>query len=59
MSPLERTGFFQIRVTDEERAMLRAVADDRGLSAADVVRMFIRDAYREKFGDKKPPKPKK
>jgi hypothetical protein len=59
MNALERTGFFQIRVTDEERAMLRALADERGLSAADVVRTFIRDAYRERFGDKRPPKPKK
>ncbi len=38
--------------------MLEALADDAGLSAADIVRSFIRDAYRAKFGDK-PPRPKK
>lgn len=39
--------------------MLRALADAQGLSASDIVRTLIREAYRVRFGDKKPPKPKK
>jgi hypothetical protein len=58
MNATERASFLQVRASDEERAMLFALADDRGLSASDVVRTMIRDAYRERFGDKKPKKPR-
>lgn len=36
--------------------MLEALAEDAGLTSSDVVRVMIRDAYRAKFGDKKPRK---
>ncbi len=58
MNAIERARVFQLRVTDEELAMMRALADDRGLTASDVVRLFVREAYRERFGDKKPKKPR-
>ena len=43
----------------EEHAMLRALAEKRGVTSSDVVRLFIRETYAATFGDKKPPKPKK
>jgi DNA-binding GntR family transcriptional regulator len=46
-------------MSDEELAMLRALAERDGLSASDVLRLFIRRAYAEAFGDKKPPRIKK
>lgn len=54
MAPRERTNAFQVRMGDDERAMVEALADDAGLSASDIVRLLIREAYRMKFGDKKP-----
>lgn len=47
-----------LRVADEELAMVHALADDRDESIARIVRRFIRDAYVERFGLKKPPAPK-
>jgi hypothetical protein len=58
MAPIERSGRIGLRVAPEEIAMLDALADAEALSASDVVRRLIRQAYAEKFGDKKP-KPKK
>lgn len=58
MAPLDRTERLNVRAAPEEMAMLDALADDAGLSVSDVVRMLVRTAYREKFGDKLP-KPKK
>ncbi len=34
-----------VRVTDEEGEMLKALAEAQGLSASDVVRQMIRRAY--------------
>lgn len=59
MAPEERTERFGIRLSTTEVAMLDALAEATGLSASDVTRLAIRDAYRAKFGDKKPAKPKK
>jgi len=42
------------RVSQEEIAMLRDLADSAGVSSSDIVRLLIREAYRLKFGDKKP-----
>ncbi len=47
-----------VRLSNEERAMLEALANDAGLSASDILRTLVRGAYREKFGAKKP-RPKK
>jgi len=48
-----------LRIADEERAMLAALAEKDGISASDVLRLFIRREYAIAFGAKKPPKPKK
>jgi hypothetical protein len=55
MAARKRTKAFQVRMADEELDMLNALADDAGLSAADIVRLLVREAYRLKHGDKKPP----
>lgn len=47
-----------MRVSARELAMLDALANEAGLSSADIVRTLIRDAYKLKFGDK-PPRAKK
>lgn len=59
MSPAEREASVTVRMSDDERAMLGALADDIGVSVSDVLRMLVRERYRARFGDKKPPKPKK
>lgn len=52
----ERAEMFTVRMTADEIAMLRALAEADGLSQSDVVRVFIRRSYAERFGDKKPRK---
>lgn len=58
VNAIERTGQLNLRIADSELAMLRALADDRGLSSSDVVRTMIRDAYRARFGETAPKKQK-
>ena len=55
---VDRDSKLTIRIADEEVAMLRALAEKDGISASDVLRLFIRRAYAEAFGTKKP-KPRK
>lgn len=43
-----------VRMTDDERSMLAAVAERRGLTRADIVRQCIRACYREEFGETEP-----
>ena len=50
----ERTHNLVLRVSDDELAMLRTLADERGVAMAVVVRDWIRNTYRDKHGDKKP-----
>ncbi|MBX3202320.1 MAG: ribbon-helix-helix protein, CopG family [Labilithrix sp.] len=52
--PLERSERLNVRVAPEESAMLDALAQEAGLSMSDIVRVLIRDAYRAKFGERKP-----
>jgi uncharacterized protein (DUF1778 family) len=47
MAPLERDEQFHMRLSEEERRMLDAVADQQGLSASDWVRQAIRTAYHQ------------
>jgi hypothetical protein len=47
-----------LRVSDDELAMAHALAEAQDEPIARVVRRFIRDAYVERFGVTKPPKPK-
>ncbi len=59
MAPVERDRQFRIRIADHELAMLHALAEKEGVSAADFLRLYIRRAYAEVFGDRKPPKQKR
>jgi hypothetical protein len=45
---------FHVRMSGDERRMLEALAEDEGISASDYVRMSLRRAFTERFGDKKP-----
>jgi hypothetical protein len=38
-----------VRLTHDERKMVRALAEVDGVSASDVVRMTVRRAYAERF----------
>jgi predicted DNA binding CopG/RHH family protein len=53
---LERDRRLTIRLSDEELAMVAALAEVDGVSQSDYLRLFIRRAHAEKFGDKKPKK---
>lgn len=47
-APREKRGCaFQVRVTEEERALLIQLARRRGVSSSDVVRSLIRAAAKE------------
>jgi antitoxin component of RelBE/YafQ-DinJ toxin-antitoxin module len=54
-----RTALLTVRVTDEELAMAKALAEADGISASDFVRLYIRRAYAERFGQPKPTKKRK
>ena len=57
MSPMvNRDKKLTVRASDEELAMLQAVADAAGISSSDVVRMFIRQAHAARFGGETPTK---
>ncbi|HMI85110.1 MAG TPA: hypothetical protein VK550_13505 [Polyangiaceae bacterium] len=58
MAPDKRTVLFNVRMSPEEDAMLKQLADDDGLTAADVIRQYIRRTYAEKHGSKKPKRTK-
>lgn len=58
MTPVARERSIRVRVSDEEREMLHALAESDGVSASDYVRLSIRKDYAERFGGK-PPKNKK
>lgn len=49
---------FNLRLSSDELAMLETLALAMGVSASDVIRLSIREKYRERFGEK-PPKKKK
>lgn len=40
-----------VRVTEEERAKLHALAEDRDLSASTLIRHWLREAYAARFGN--------
>jgi uncharacterized protein (DUF1778 family) len=50
---VERDKMLNVRVTDEEDRMLKALAEHQGLSISDVVRQYIRRAFAEAFPPKK------
>ena len=47
-----------LRISDEELAMAHALAEAQDEPISRIVRRFIGDAYRAKFGTKTPPTPK-
>ena len=49
---------FTFLLTDEDRAMLEALAANERRSASDWLRLTIVDSYLGKFGSKAPKKPK-
>ena len=53
MSQADRTERLGLRVAREEVEMLRALAEHAGLSASDIVRTLIREAYRASQGNVK------
>lgn len=53
---VERTRMLNVRVTDDEAEMLRALAERAGLNVSDTIRQYIRRAYAEAFPPKKPKK---
>ena len=55
MAPTEREKRLHMLLSDDEDRMLRALADDAGLTASDIVRQLIRAAFIDRFG---PPKKK-
>lgn len=42
----ERSVHLNVRMTPEERDMLKELAEDRGLTGSDVIRQFIREAHK-------------
>lgn len=50
MAPAERNRTLKLLVSDEEMAMVRALADRDGVSIADLVRQLVRRAHAEAFG---------
>lgn len=48
-----------VRVSDEEMEMLKALAEAEGLRQSDVLRLFIRRAYVDRFGSEPSPKKRK
>jgi uncharacterized protein (DUF1778 family) len=50
----ERDKSLRARVSEDELRMVQELADADGVTASDFVRLFIRHAHAERFGDKKP-----
>jgi hypothetical protein len=46
-----------VRVTDEELAKVHALAADLHEPVSVVIRRFVRDSYRARFGEAMPPTP--
>lgn len=58
MAPDNRAHAFVVRLSDDEHAMLLALAAADGLSAADVVRQQVRKAHAAAVANGRIPKPK-
>jgi uncharacterized protein (DUF1778 family) len=50
---VDRTKMLNVRVTDDEDRMLKALAEHQGLNVSDVIRQYIRRAFLEAFSPKK------
>lgn len=51
---VDRSRYITIRASDEEATMLRMLAETEGITGSDFLRLYIRRAYADKFGDRKP-----
>jgi hypothetical protein len=56
---VDRARRLSLKISDEEHAMLNALAERQGVSVSDVVRGWLREKYREAFGDARPKRWKK
>jgi hypothetical protein len=54
MATAERDVLINVRVSEEERAKLHAIADAADEPAAQTIRRFIRQRYAADFGDVPP-----
>lgn len=60
MAERKRTKLLNVRMTEEETAMLVAVAERDGQNISDWIRLSVRQAFRKAFGtDAKPSKKRK
>ena len=59
MAALQRDEKFQIRMTSDERRMLKALAENEGLTASDKIRQLIRKDFAATFGQPLPKPAKK
>jgi uncharacterized protein (DUF1778 family) len=50
---VEREKMLNVRITDDEDRMLKALAEHQGMSVSDVVRQYVRRAFAEAFTPKK------
>ena len=53
---IERPHLFNMRISEDERAKLQALADDDDMHASAVVRRWIKQRYEARFGDVVPAK---
>jgi hypothetical protein len=47
---VERSGHLTVLVTENERAAVKALSNRQGMSAGALVRMWVREAYKNVFG---------
>ena len=59
MAPTQRDHMFHVRMSDDERRMLEALAEHEGLTASDKIRQLIRREFITTFGETPKPKPKR
>ena len=52
--PNGRDYTLRVRMSDDERDMLATLADERGLTASDVVRQLVREAFDARQDTPKP-----
>jgi predicted DNA-binding protein len=50
---VDRDKMLNVRITDDEDRMLKALAEHQGLTSSDIIRQYIRRAFAEAFPPKK------
>ena len=59
MTSIERDRVFRARMSSDEIAMLRELADKRGVTASDYIRLTIRELHAVTFDGRPPSKTKR